>query len=121
MPATKMYGQRAVIFDFNEYPDGLENPIAQKDFIAKAIENCDSFLPPDWYVEGYYGGTVVDGDSRTIVVCLKRYEDGQNLQPRWNFKLIADPLEENVTGERQWIVFDVVRWEPNTIYSFQLP
>ena len=118
MPTTKMYGQRAVIFDFNEYPEGLEDATAQKDFITKAIENCDSFLPPDWYVEGYYGGTAQDGDNRTIVVCLKRYEACLNLQPRWNFKLTADPLEDDDT---QWIVFDVVRWDPSNLYSFQLP
>ena len=120
MPTTKMYENRAVIFDFNDYPDGLEDAIAHQDFVAKANEQCHSFLPPDWYVEGYYGGSVIDGDGRTIVVALERYKDGQNLQPLWNFKLIADPYEENVTGDRQWIVFDVVRWEPTTTYSFQL-
>jgi hypothetical protein len=41
-----------------------------------------------------------------------------NLQPLWNFRLIADPLEDDDT---QWIVFDVVRWQPTTLYSFDLP
>jgi len=119
MPTTKMYEGRAVIFDFNDYPDGLENPIAQAEFILAANEQCHYFLPPDWYVEGYYGGTVTDGDSRTIVVGLERYKEGLNLQPLWNFRLTADPYEEE--QERQWIVFDVVRWDPDKLYSFQIP
>jgi hypothetical protein len=118
MPTIKMYEGRAVTFDFNDYPDGLENPIAQKDFITEAIEECHYCLPDDWYVEGYYGGTAQDGDNRTIVVCLKRYEPCLNLQPRWNFKLTADPVEDDGT---QWIVYDVVRWEPSKLYSFQMP
>jgi|694.fasta_scaffold05523_22 hypothetical protein len=113
MPTTKMYEGRAVIHDFNDYPYGLENPIAQIEFILKANEACHFFLPPDWYVEGYYE------DSRTIVVGLERYKEGLNLQPLWNFRLTADPYEEE--QERQWIVFDVVRWQPDTVYSFQIP
>lgn len=113
-----MYKERAVIFDFNEYTDGLENPIAKINFILAANQECHNFLPPDWYVEGYYGGSAVDDDGRTIVVGLERYKDRQNLQPLWNFKLIADPLEDDDT---QWIVFDVVRWTPDNIYSFQIP
>ena len=119
MPTTKMYEGRAVIFDFNDYPDGLENPIAQTEFILAANEECDSFLPPDWYIKGYYGGTAQDGDNRTIVVGLERYKEGMNLQTLWNFRLIADPYEEE--QERQWIVFDVVRWDPDKLYSFQIP
>lgn len=118
MSTNKMYEGRAVIFDFNDYPDGLENPIAQINFILKANEECHSFLPPDWYVEGYYGGAAVYGDSRTIVVGLERYKDHQNLQPLWNFVLTADPVDQDDT---QWIVFDVVRWQPTTLYNFQLP
>lgn len=112
MPTNKMYEGRAVIFDFNDYPNGLENPIAQNDFIAAAITECHHCLPDDWYVDGYYE------DSRTIVVGLKRYKDQQNLQPLWNFCLTADPLEDDNT---QWIVFDVVRWQPSNLYSFQIP
>lgn len=120
MPTTKMYEGRAVIHDFNDYPpDGLENRIAQIEFILKANEACHFFLPHDWYVEGYYGDTAQDGNNRTIVVGLERYKEGMNLQPLWNFRLIADPYEEE--QERQWIVFDVVRWEPDTLYSFQIP
>ena len=107
-----MYKDRAVIFDPNGYPNGWENLITQNDFIAAAINECHSCLPDDWYVEGYYE------DSRTIVVGLERYKDRRNLQPLWNFVLTADPLEEDGT---QWIVFDVVRWQPNNIYSFQIP
>lgn len=118
MPTTKMYEQRAVIFDFNVYPDGLENLKALDDFIAKANEQCDFFLSPDWYVEGYYGGGVTNGPSKTIVVALESNKEGMNLQPLWNFVLTSQPLEEN---GRQWVVFDVVRWEPDTIYSFQIP
>jgi len=113
MPTTKMYEERAVIFDFNEYPDGLENPTAIINFVSVANQECHSFLPPDWYVKDYHQ------DSRTIVVGLERYKQLANLQPLWNFKLIADPYEENVTGDRQWIVFDVVRRQPSTYYSFQ--
>jgi hypothetical protein len=112
MPTTKMYEGRAVIFDPNDYPDGLKNKVAQLLFIHQANEQCHSFLPPDWYVEGYYE------DSRTIVVGLERFKSHQNLQPLWNFRLIADPVEDDGT---QWIVFDVVRWQPDNIYSFQIP
>ena len=118
MPTNKMYEGRAVVFDFNDYPDGLEDAVAQIDFITKANEECHNFLPPDWYVEGYYGGTAQDGDNRTIIVGLERYKNHLNLQPLWNFKLIADPLEDDDT---QWIVFDVVRWQPTTLYSFEMP
>jgi hypothetical protein len=118
MPTTKMYSERAVIFDFAEYPEGLETTQAHIDFVAAANEECHSFLPPDWYVKGYFGGTSVDGASRTIVVGLERYKDSMNLQPLWNFVLTADPLEDDDT---QWIVFDVVRWQPDNLYSFQLP
>ena len=119
MPTTKMYEGRAVVFDFNDYPDGLENSIAQINFILKANEEeCHSFLPPDWYVIDYHGGTAQDGDNRTIVVGLERYKSHQNLQPLWNFRLIADPVEDDGT---QWIVFDVVRWQPNKLYSFEMP
>jgi hypothetical protein len=69
-------------------------------------------------VEGYYGGTAQDGDNRTIVVGLERYKSHQNLQPLWNFVLTVDPLEND---NSQWIVFDVVRWTPDNIYSFQIP
>ena len=109
MPTTKMYEGRAVIHDFNDYPpDGLENPIAQIEFILKANEECHFFLPHDWYVEGYYE------DSRTIVVGLERHKKGMNLQPLWNFVLTADPIDED---EMQWIVFDVVRCEPSKVYK----
>jgi hypothetical protein len=118
MPTTKIYEGRAVLFSFNEYPDGLENPTAQNDFIAAAIEECHHCLPDDWYVEGYYGGTAQDGDNRTIVVGLERYKDAHNLQPLWNFVLTADPIDED---DEQWIVFDIVRWQPNNLYSFQMP
>ena len=118
MPTTKMYENRAVLFDFNEYPDGLENFTALQDFVTAALNECHHCLPDDWYVEGYYGGSVIDGDGRTIVVGLKRYEDFGNLQPLWNFSLTADPIDKQ---DRQWIVFDVVRWQPNNIYSFQTP
>lgn len=118
MPTNKMYEGRAVIFDFNDYPDGLENKVAQIDFISKAIRECHHFLPEDWYVNDYHGGTAQDGDSRTIVVGLERYKKYYNLQPLWNFRLIADPLEDDDT---QWIVFDVVRWQPDNTYSFQIP
>ena len=118
MPTNKMYERRAVVFDFNDYSDGLEDAVAQIDFISKAIEECHGFLPHDWYIEGYYGGTAQDGDNRTIIVGLERYKNHLNLQPLWNFKLIADPLEDDDT---QWIVFDVVRWQPTTLYSFDLP
>ena len=117
MPTTKMYEGRAVVHDFNDYPpDGLENPIAQIEFILKANEACHFFLPHDWYVEGYNGS--VEYDNRTIIVALERYRSHDNLQPLWMFKLVADPLEDDDT---QWIVFDVVRYEPSTLYSFQTP
>jgi hypothetical protein len=113
MPTIKMYEGRAVIIDPSSYPDGLETEQFHLDFIAAANEACHFFLPPDWYVEGYYE------DSRTIVVGLERYKEGMNLQPLWNFRLTADPYEEE--QERQWVVFDVVRWQPDTVYSFQIP
>lgn len=118
MPTTRMYEDRAVIFDFNDYPEGLECPQAQQDFITAANEECHSFLPPDWYIEGYYGGTAQDGAYRTIVVGLERFKDCMNLQPLWNFSLTADPLDDD---ETQWIVFDVTRWQPPNLYSFQMP
>jgi hypothetical protein len=116
MPTTKMYEGRAVIHDFNEYPDGLENFTALADFVAKANEECHSFLPPDWYVEGYNG--CAEYNNRTIIVGLERFRTHANLQPLWMFKLIADPVEDDDT---QWIVFDVMRWQPSTLYSFQTP
>lgn len=112
MPTNKMYEGRAVVFDFNDYLDGCENPIAKINFILAANVECHNFLPPDWYIQGY------DGDKRTIVVGLERYKRLLNLQPLWKFKLIADPVEDDGT---QWIVFDVVRWQPDKFYSFQLP
>lgn len=112
MPTNKMYEGRAIIFDPNEYPDGWDNLTAQKDFIAAAIEECHHFLPEDWYIQDYHE------DSRTIVVGLERYQDCYNLQPVWNFIMTADPVDEDDT---QWIVYDVVRWQPNNLYSFQMP
>jgi hypothetical protein len=115
MPTTKMYEGRAIQIDPNEYPNTWTNADFIYDFITAANEQCHHFLPHDWYVNGVYE------DSRTIVVGLERYKEGLNLQPLWNFRLTADPYEENVTGDRQWIVFDVVRWQPDTVYSFQIP
>ena len=118
MPTTKMYEGRAVIIDPNEYPNGWENADLIFDFLTAAIEECHHCLPEDWYVEGYYAGTAQDGDNRTIVVGLERYKRLANLQPLWNFVLTADPVDLDDT---QWIVFDVVRWQPTTLYNFQLP
>jgi len=116
MPTTKIYENRAILIDPNEYANGWEHPMLQIDFVTAAIEECHNFLPSDWYVEGFCGSA--EYNNITIVVGLKRYKDRENLQPLWNFRLIADPIDED--GE-QWIVFDVTRWEPNNLYSFQLP
>lgn len=107
-----MYVDRAVQFDPNGYPNGFDNPIALMDFIAAAVDECHGFLPHDWYLKTYHQ------ETRTIVVGLERYEDSIGLQPIWNFVLTADPLEEDDT---QWVVFDVVRYDPQSLYSFQIP
>jgi hypothetical protein len=113
MPITKMYSNKAIIFDPSSYPLGLDTKECQDDFIAAAIEYCDGFLPSDYYIADY-----CDDVNRNIVVQLKRYKDGQNLQSIWTFQLTADPIDDH---DRQWIVFDVVRWDASTIYAFELP
>lgn len=112
MPTNKMYEGRAVIIDPIDYPQEWETEQFHLDFITAAIKECHFFLPPDWYIEGFYA------DSRTIVVGLERYKDSMNLQPLWNFVLTNGPVDEDGT---QWIVFDVVRWQPSKLYNFQLP
>ncbi len=112
MPLTKMYENRAILIDPNEYANGWEHPLLHINFVTAAIEECHNFLPPDWYVLGY------DEPNKTIVVGLKRYENRMNLAPWWSFVITADPLDND---EDQWIVFDVVRFEPSKIYNFQLP
>ena len=116
MEATEMYKDRAVIFDPNGYPDGWDNPYTINDFISTAIQECDGFLPDDWYVD-MEDTTMVD-DDRFIVVKLQRYEDGQNLQTFWVFKLNADPVDDL---DNQWIVFDVLRLDAHKMYRFQMP
>lgn len=118
MPTTQMYEGRAVMFDPNEYPDGWESSITLHDFIAAANHECHSFLPPDWYIHSTNKDYGITDDCVVITVGLERYKDSGNLQPLWHFNLIADPLDEDDT---QWIVFDVVRWQPTTAYNFQLP
>jgi hypothetical protein len=112
MEATEMYELRAVIFDPNAYPDGWENPQTQKDFITAANEECDGFLPDDWYVEEWNE----EGQTRQIIVQLTRYEDGHNLQPQWVFNLIADPVDDL---DNQWIAFSVTRLEHQKFYRFE--
>jgi hypothetical protein len=108
MQTTKMYEGRAVMIDPSSYPLGLETKDFIFDFITAANEECNFFLPPDWYVVDY------DEDSRTIVVSLDRYASLMNMQPLWNFVLTADPIDED---EMQWVEFDVVRCEPSKVYK----
>lgn len=116
-----MYEGRAVILDPNDYPNGWENPDLIFDFLTAAIEECHHCLPEDWYVKDFHYGT--EGKmpgvvKRTIVVGLERYKRFDNLQPLWNFTLTSYPLDDT---NNQWVVFDIVRWQPTTLYNFQLP
>jgi hypothetical protein len=115
MEATAMYKNKAVMFDPNEYPGGWENLQALNDFVYKANQECDGFLPDDWYIEGPQ--MINEEPARWIIVYLKRYEDGLNLQPYWVFQLVADPVDDL---DEQWIVFDVTRYECDTMYRFQI-
>ena len=108
-----MYKNKAVIFDPNEYPDGWANLQTQEAFIAKAVEHCDGFLPDDWYIDEPQ--MIYDEPARWIVVYLKRYADGQNLQTYWVFQLLGDPVDDL---DNQWITFSVTRYECETFYRF---
>jgi len=112
MPLTKMYENRAVMFNTNDYPLGWDNPNSLTDFIAAANEECHYLLPPDWYILGY------DENNKSIVVGLERYENRMNLAPCWSFIITAEKTDDD--GDN-WIIFDVTRFEPTKLYNFQLP
>lgn len=116
MEATVMYKNRAVIFDPNSIPGGWDNPNTINQFIATAIKECDGFLPTDWLVDWDY--TITDSAPVVIEVKLQRYADGQNLQTRWVFNLMADPVDD---VDNQWIVFDVIRFDAHRVYRFEMP
>lgn len=110
-----MYKDRAVIFDPNSVPGGWENPNAINMFIREAVLHCDGFLPTDWVVE--FDNCILDSAPIVIEVRLHRYDGGQNLQPRWIFNLVADPVDDM---DNQWIVFDVIRFDYQPTYRFQM-
>lgn len=116
MEATVMYKDRAIIFDPNCVPGGWDNPNAVNMFIREAVLECDGFLPTDWVVDWDY--TILNDQPMVIEVRLQRYADGQNLQTRWAFNLVADPVDDL---DNQWIVFDVIRFDAHRTYRFQMP
>lgn len=108
MPVTKIYDNRAILFDPNQQ-GGWENPDVQHNFVCSAIDDCDNCIPDDFYVRHY------DEESRRIFVALERYKGNNGSEPIFIFELTADPIDFD---DDQWIVFNIYRDEPERVHLF---